>query len=584
LPGVRFLPRESSAQLSKSLIFLRSLAKPDGPAFAPVGADHFVLVRNTVPRVAPIAPAEIRQTAPAPQRNAGGDPFSQLLNATAGDDHGNDTLPPSKDEPAPEPRHAGRAPVSRASHRHEADRSDRQDAAKSDAPPSDKTDETPPQKNTAGAGDGAGKQDGDAKQSKKDKKASADGTTTAAAILPAADTVTQATLNVNLDVTTAVVAAPPAVAAAADSDTAASAPAADAAPVGAVAAADTPAVPPVADLLGDVPVATDKTTADKTVAQTSTAGGLVMSAAKAAAGAKVVITGKADETTGKDAKTDPAAVAPDAPDSKTAAKPTTAAAGAMIAAKLVSSVLTQQGNAAPGQNDNGAAGPANPVIDPKAGIAANAVAGSGAMADAAKAANRESIETILSQHVSADTQPSNTGQIVLPDASRSFASTLNTVGTQIHLQSAANNAPPIPLASAAIAIEIAARSRDGSNQFQIRLDPPELGRIDVKLDVDKSGQVNTHLTVDRPETLDLLQRDARGLERALQQAGLKTGDNGLAFSLRQQTPDGFQNGRQQGQHNTPAAIASIDEGARAAASVERHQWTASLRGGVDIRV
>lgn len=539
-----------------------------------------------MPRVAPIAPAEIRQTAPAPapQRNAGGDPFSQLLNATAGDDHGNDTPPSSKDEPAPEPRHADFAPVSRASHRHEADRSDRQDAAKSDAPQPDKTDETPPQKNTASAGDGAGKQDGDAKQSKKDKKASADGTATAAAILPAADTVTQAALNVNLDVTTAVVAPPPAVAAA-DTDTSAPASAADAAPVGAVAAADTPAVPPVADLLGDVPVAADKTTADKTTAvQTSIAGGLVMSAAKAAAGGKVVITGKADETTGKDAKTDPAAVAPDAPDTKTAAKPATAATGAMIAAKLVSSVLTQQGNTAPGQNDNGAAGPANPVIDPKAGIAANAAAATGAMADAAKAANRESIETILSQHVSADTQPSSTGQIVLPDASRSFASTLNTVGTQVHLQSAANSAPPIPLASAAIAIEIAARSRDGSNQFQIRLDPPELGRIDVKLDVDKSGQVNTHLTVDRPETLDLLQRDARGLERALQQAGLKTGDNGLAFSLRQQTPDGFQNGRQQGQHNTPAAIASIDEGARAAASVERHQWTASLRGGVDIRV
>jgi hypothetical protein len=43
LPGVRFLPRESGAQLSKSLIFLHSPAKPDGPAFAPVGADLFVL-------------------------------------------------------------------------------------------------------------------------------------------------------------------------------------------------------------------------------------------------------------------------------------------------------------------------------------------------------------------------------------------------------------------------------------------------------------------------------------------------------------------------------------------------------------
>ena len=40
--------------------------------------------------------------------------------------------------------------------------------------------------------------------------------------------------------------------------------------------------------------------------------------------------------------------------------------------------------------------------------------------------------------------------------------------------------------------------------------------------------------VDRADTLDLLKRDALQLERALQQAGLKTSDNALEFSLRQQ--------------------------------------------------
>jgi hypothetical protein len=61
-----------------------------------------------------------------------------------------------------------------------------------------------------------------------------------------------------------------------------------------------------------------------------------------------------------------------------------------------------------------------------------------------------------------------------------------------------------------LAIEIAARATRDEKSFQIRLDPPELGRIDVQLNVDASGHVTTHLTVDRPETLNLLRQDASG--------------------------------------------------------------------------
>ncbi|MBU1173842.1 MAG: flagellar hook-length control protein FliK [Alphaproteobacteria bacterium] len=84
-----------------------------------------------------------------------------------------------------------------------------------------------------------------------------------------------------------------------------------------------------------------------------------------------------------------------------------------------------------------------------------------------------------------------------------------------------------------IAFEIARHAMNGANRFQIRLDPPEMGRIDVQLDVDKSGAINARLTVDRPETLDLLQRDARALERALAQSGLDNQKTNLEFSLRQ---------------------------------------------------
>lgn len=92
--------------------------------------------------------------------------------------------------------------------------------------------------------------------------------------------------------------------------------------------------------------------------------------------------------------------------------------------------------------------------------------------------------------------------------------------------------PPVALES--LAVEIATRAQAGNTRFEIRLDPPELGRIDVRLDIDRSGQVTSRLLVERAETLDVLRRDAHQLERALQDAGLKTSDNALQFSLRDQ--------------------------------------------------
>src|SRR5260370_28727607 len=92
--------------------------------------------------------------------------------------------------------------------------------------------------------------------------------------------------------------------------------------------------------------------------------------------------------------------------------------------------------------------------------------------------------------------------------------------------------PALPLAG--VAVEIAARFQGGTNRFEIRLDPPELRRLDVRLDVDRQGNVTSHLLVERSDTLDLLRRDAPQLERALQDAGLKTGGDSLQFSLRDQ--------------------------------------------------
>ena len=85
-----------------------------------------------------------------------------------------------------------------------------------------------------------------------------------------------------------------------------------------------------------------------------------------------------------------------------------------------------------------------------------------------------------------------------------------------------------------LAIEIAAKSQSGAKQFDIRLDPPELGRIEVRLSIDATGKAQAHMTVDQPQTLDLMQKDSSSLTRALRDAGLDVSQNGLNFSLKGQ--------------------------------------------------
>jgi len=90
-----------------------------------------------------------------------------------------------------------------------------------------------------------------------------------------------------------------------------------------------------------------------------------------------------------------------------------------------------------------------------------------------------------------------------------------------------------------LAVQIAKQANLGVNRFQIRMDPPELGRIDVKLEFGRDGRMTANLTVERPETLDLLVRDARALERALAGSGLNTDKDSLNFSLKDQSTNEF---------------------------------------------
>jgi flagellar hook-length control protein FliK len=145
---------------------------------------------------------------------------------------------------------------------------------------------------------------------------------------------------------------------------------------------------------------------------------------------------------------------------------------------------------------------------------------------------------------------------------------------------AATNAP-VPLS--ALAVEIAASARSGKSHFEIRLDPADLGRIDVRIDVDRNGQMTSHLRVEKPETLSMLRQDAPQLQRALDDAGFKTGDGGLQFSLRDQSFSGRNNG-DESTRNAQRLVISDEDTIPAVVAGRSYGRMLGSSSGVDIRV
>ena len=137
-----------------------------------------------------------------------------------------------------------------------------------------------------------------------------------------------------------------------------------------------------------------------------------------------------------------------------------------------------------------------------------------------------------------------------------------------------------------VAAEIARNLKDGQTRFQMRFDPPELGRVDVEMKVSHDGKVQAHLRVDRPETLDMFLRDQRGLERALEAAGLNPDSDNLQFSLRQDGGQQFGSQQGEGGHQPASNGGGGTVSAEADPMLEDivRMTIAEQRGGLDMKV
>lgn len=134
-----------------------------------------------------------------------------------------------------------------------------------------------------------------------------------------------------------------------------------------------------------------------------------------------------------------------------------------------------------------------------------------------------------------------------------------------------------------VSVHITKAVREGSDQIEIKLRPASLGRVDVRLELGADGRVLATVTADTRQTLEMLRADARGLERALQDAGLQADSGSLSFNLRGDggRPDG-------GGGRGPAIAATMpgDSDIEAPAVIEggRPDPGAGRPGGIDLHV
>ncbi|WPZ34183.1 flagellar hook-length control protein FliK [Thalassobaculum sp. OXR-137] len=150
-----------------------------------------------------------------------------------------------------------------------------------------------------------------------------------------------------------------------------------------------------------------------------------------------------------------------------------------------------------------------------------------ARAQSASAAGGEMARPVGASSSSSST-PMTMAGVGGPQSTHTSASPVDRAAATAHGRPGANLGTPADQ----VAMKMSATAKDGGGKVTIRLTPEELGKVDIRIEISKEGLVRAVVAVERPETLELLQRDAKGLERVLQDAGLQTDGDSLEFDLR----------------------------------------------------
>lgn len=114
-------------------------------------------------------------------------------------------------------------------------------------------------------------------------------------------------------------------------------------------------------------------------------------------------------------------------------------------------------------------------------------------------------------------------------------------------------------------VEIARQISAGKEELCVRLDPAELGRIDVRMSFERDGGLRAVVTAESSVALDMLRRDAGDLTRALVDAGVRADAGSFRF-------DGRSGDGQRGQSQAEQGAGGRGQGASGAPDEDIPQY------------
>lgn len=109
----------------------------------------------------------------------------------------------------------------------------------------------------------------------------------------------------------------------------------------------------------------------------------------------------------------------------------------------------------------------------------------------------------------------------------------------------------------------------GKHDVTVRLDPADLGKIEIKMSFADDGRIRAVFSADNPHTYDLLRRDADSLARTLADAGIKADTSDFRFDMGQGQNEGrggFAHGEQSSDTNLAGASENDDQSRKPAIS------------------
>jgi flagellar hook-length control protein FliK len=106
-----------------------------------------------------------------------------------------------------------------------------------------------------------------------------------------------------------------------------------------------------------------------------------------------------------------------------------------------------------------------------------------------------------------------------------------------------------------LGVEIARKIQSGEETLRVRLNPVELGRIEVTLTFDDRGSLQATMRTESPQALDLLRQDVPELARTLDQAGVRADAQSFRFENRAGDGGGNQSSPHQQRGNQQHASA-----------------------------